>query len=246
MSKKEAGADTRCLGHAFANADLLRRAFTHRSFANEQANRPGQGVANMEDAAGTAQASKRDNERLEFLGDAVLDLVISHLLMDAHPRMSEGELSNARAALVSEPALADIARTQDFGDKLLLGKGEETSGGRDKPSLLSDTFEAVIAAIYLDGGFLSAQKAITTIFEARVLAAKGEETLDFKTRLQEHVQALGQPAPTYTVIEETGPDHEKHFTVAAMVAAQELGRGEGKTKKSAEQAAAQRALAEFK
>lgn len=212
------------LGYRFSSPALLEQALTHRSFANES----GGGI--------------EDNERLEFLGDAVLDLVISHMLMDAHPDLSEGELSNARASLVSESALSAMAARIDLGRWLRFGKGEERAGGNKKPSLLADALEAVLAATYLDGGFEASRRVVKSLFADAVQTFQVGDNMDYKTQLQEMVQAKEKRAPTYKVVGETGPDHAKVFTVAVLIGDKEIATAEGKTKKAAEQLAASLAV----
>ncbi|GAB4249052.1 MULTISPECIES: ribonuclease III family protein [Deferrisoma] len=213
------------LGYLFETPDLLDQALTHKSYANER----GSGI--------------RDNERLEFLGDAVLDLVVSHLLYELRPPLTEGKMSKVRAFLVSEPSLAEVARSFGLGRYLLLGKGEEQTGGREKPSILSGAFEALVAAIYLDGGFDLAREFVDAVFRP-LLEAEGPGGLDrdFKTRLQEHCQGRYGTAPTYRLVGEWGPDHDKTFEVEIRLGNRVLGRGRGRSKKEAEQRAAQGAL----
>jgi len=213
------------LGHEFSNRELLERALTHKSFANEH-----------------PDLGRSDNERLEFLGDAVLDLVIGHKLMDRYPDLREGDLSMMRAQIVSESGLAAIARKVHLGKFLYLGKGESQTGGRDKPSLLSDALEAVFAAIYLDGGLDAARAAVTRLFDEHIAEVAVPGFSDFKTRLQERTQAEFKEPPSYEVIAESGPDHDKTFDVAVRLRERELARASGKSKKEAEQRAAEAAL----
>jgi ribonuclease III len=212
------------LGYCFRDPPRLESALTHKSYLNEN---PTWG--------------RPDNERLEFLGDAVLDLVIGHLLMEAQPGRTEGELSKTRAIIVSEPGLAEVALELGLGEWLFLGRGEEQSGGRRKPSVLADACEALVAAIYLDGGFDAAFQVVRHLFGARVLAVPDGGATDFKTRLQEHA-ARRRVQVRYTVVHETGPDHDKTFQIAASIGDREYARGSGKTKKEAEQRAAELAL----
>ncbi len=216
------------LRYRFNSLDLLQESLRHSSFVNEQ-----------------ADDSLRDNERLEFLGDAVLNLVVGHLLMHDYPQMREGELSRIRANMVNETQLAAIARTLDLGAFLLLGKGEIQSNGREKNSLLANVMEAVIAAIYTDGGFDAAFGFIEIHFKALIKAAP---TLglgqDFKSRLQEAVQSAIKEVPQYRVIQESGPDHDKTFHVSMTVGNIEA-QGVGKSKKTAEQDAARKGLELF-
>ncbi len=212
------------IGYSFVERARLESALTHKSYLNEN-----------------PTWARGDNERLEFLGDAVLDLVVSHLLMEAQPDRDEGELSKIRAALVNEPPLAEVASAIGLGEWLFLGRGEESSGGRRKPSVLADACEAVIAAVYLDGGFDAAFAVVRRLFEARVLAAGEAGANDFKTRLQERA-ARRRVQVRYTVVDQRGPDHDKTFEVAASIDDVEYARGRGKTKKEAEQRAAEEAL----
>lgn len=217
----------RQLEYRFRGPDRIREALRHRSYVNEN-----------------AQGNLADNERLEFLGDAVLNLVVSHVLMERFTEMSEGDLSRTRANLVNEPRLAEMARAVSLGPFIQLGKGERQSGGQDKNSILSDTLEAVVAAVYLDGGFKAAHDLITRrfsfIFDG--LDDRGTDG-DFKSRLQELVQTRGQTVPSYRVIEESGPDHDKTFRVELELELSGLKtQGIGKNKKMAEQAAAREAL----
>jgi ribonuclease III len=209
----------RLLGYEFTREELLERALTHRSYANE--NRAG-----------------ADNEKLEFLGDAVLDLVVGHLLMTTFPSLSEGELSVTRAQVVSEAGLSELAAELGLGEFLRLGRGEERTGGRSKPSLLADAFEAVIAAVYLDGGFEAARQLVERLLSRRLSAIDTSGFHDFKTRLQESAQAKLKSTPEYRVVGEAGPDHDKTFEVAVHIKEREWARAAGKSKKEAEQRAA--------
>ncbi len=230
---EEAGVDYERLGslesrvgYRFRDRELLNRATIHRSFANE----------NEEDIA--------DNEVLEFLGDAVLGLVVSELLYRRNPEFSEGEMSKLKAFLVSSDSLARRAEEIDLGAYLVLGKGEEKTAGRLKDSLLANSFEAVIAAIYLDGGLQEATEFVdSTVY--RHLTDSIENNVgfsDFKSILQERLQSEGCPLPAYTVVEERGPDHAKTFCVEVKLEGESIAVGDGKTKKAAEQMAAERAL----
>ena len=218
------------LGHVFETPALLKQSLTHKSHANE-----------------FPRESPGHNERLEFLGDAVLDFVISDRLMIEHPDQPEGNLSKERATMVSESALAAIARKLDLGSHLLMGKGEEASGGRDKDSILSDALEAVLAAVYLDsresGGTAVVERVIDRLFMPQIRAGDNlSRFVDYKTELQEHIQKLHRAPVRYVILREEGPDHEKQFESAVFLKDRELGRGEGRSKKQAEQAAARRAL----
>ncbi|MES0349119.1 MAG: ribonuclease III [Desulfobacteria bacterium] len=211
------------LGYEFKDIGLLREALQHSSYVNEQ-----------------SDPALQDNERLEFLGDAVLDLVITHILMNHFPQTLEGELSRMRAAIVNESQLAAVAQKLNLGQYLLLGKGEALSRGEEKSSILADALEAVIAAAYLDGGLKNAFDVIERQF-SRVISQVGErlEAEDFKSRLQELVQVRFKTIPYYTVIAESGPDHDKTFEVRLSIGTSLTTHGTGKSKKAAEQAAAQ-------
>jgi ribonuclease III len=213
------------LGYAFKAPELLLEALRHSSFANEQ-----------------SDPTMQDNERFEFLGDAVLNLVIGHLLMNAYPHMKEGELSRIRAHMVNEAQLADFARRLELGRFLKLGKGEIQSGGHGKSSILANALEALIAAIYLDGGFSSAFTTIQAHFRTLIAdAPRMTMGLDYKSRLQEAVQSMLHEVPHYQVVEESGPDHDKTFRVL-MTVGQLKAEGLGKSKKLAEQEAACKGL----
>jgi len=212
------------LSYAFLDRARLESALTHKSYVNEN-----------------PSWSRPDNERLEFLGDAVLDLVVGHLLMEAQPTRNEGELSKTRASIVNEQGLAEVAAELALGEWLFLGRGEEQSGGRRKPSVLADACEAVVAAVYLDGGFDAAFAVVRHLFGERVLQCREAGASDFKTRLQERA-ARRKVAVRYHVVAERGPDHDKTFEIAAHIGDRELSRAIGKTKKEAEQRAAELAL----
>jgi ribonuclease-3 len=223
-------AARRRLGVRLDDPEALVRALTHSSFANENPIRiDGKPTAN--------------NERDEFLGDAVLDLAASHLIMERFPSAAEGELSRLRASLVNERRLADVSRRLGIGDLLLLGKGEEMSGGREKESLLADGFEAVVGAIYQAGGYLDALEFLRAQFAPYLeeLGAPGFDR-DFKTRLQELAQSRLKTTPRYQLVREDGPDHDKTFQVNLVIGGAVRGVGTGKSKKDAEQEAARRAL----
>jgi ribonuclease-3 len=213
------------LGHSFQDKALLTEALTHRSFANEY------------------QAENLpDNERLEFLGDAVLDLVTSEYLMAKLPDAPEGHLTRIRAEVVSMPGLARIAWSLDIGPAILLGKGEERSGGREKSSLLADTVEALIGAVFIDGGFDAAKAVVLPLFVPMLEEAAKLEGQDFKSRLQEMLQASQRALPVYKVADASGPAHERVFLVEVILDDTVISSGQGRTKKSAEQAAAELAL----
>ena len=211
------------IGYHFHDEKLLRQALTHSSFANEK-----------------HLKKHSDNERLEFLGDAVLEIISSEFLYKEYPDKPEGELTKLRASIVCEPTLALCTKDIALGEYLLLGKGEDQTGGRGRKSILSDALEAVIGAIYLDGGFANAKefihKYILTDIEHKQLF------YDSKTILQEIVQENGTQPVEYILTKEEGPDHNKNFTVEARVNGKVMGQGSGHTKKAAEQEAAYQAL----
>jgi ribonuclease III len=211
--------------YEFKNTDILDQALRHSSFVNE----------NLE-------LDIQDNERLEFLGDAVLNLVVGHILMKRYPELNEGDLSKIRAGLVNESQLAYIAEQMDLGSYIQLGKGEIQTKGWEKKSILANTFEAVIAAVYLDGGFDEAFNIIdirfSPLFDDVVTSPANQ---DYKSRVQELVQMKGQEMPVYTVVRESGPDHNKTFRVRLEVGELQA-EGSGKSKKAAEQEAARKGL----
>ena len=210
------------LGRAFRDPTLLARSLAHRSWCAE-----------------TEGATS--NERLEFLGDAVLGLVVTDHLFLTYPDLPEGELAKVRASLVNSEALAEVASTLDLGAFLLLGKGEAASGGREKPSILADAMEAVIGAVYLDGGWAAAADLVMNLLGDRIEeAAAGPGGQDFKTRLQELAARTFEQLPRYEVQDE-GPDHAKQFFAKVFLAGEERGQGEGRSKKQAEQGAARAA-----
>lgn len=213
------------LGYRFNNVPLLKEALTHKSFANEN-----------------RTLNLKDNERLEFLGDAVLDLIISDLLYGQYPEMPEGELSKKRAAIVREETLCGIARGLGLGYLILLGKGEEMSGGRRKNSLLANALEATIAAVYLDGGMERVYEIVRKIFMPLVSAPA--VITDFKSELQEICQKEKKGVPKYSLVSERGPDHDKTFEVVLEIGGEIASNGVGKNIKEAEQMAASRALKE--
>ncbi|RPH50604.1 MAG: ribonuclease III [Desulfobacteraceae bacterium] len=225
MARPELSDLTEKLSYEFNNQDLLEEALRHSSFVNEQ--------------AGT---QLRDNERFEFLGDAVLNLVIGHLLIHRFPKLKEGDLSRMRSNLVNESQVASIARSLDLGSFVLLGRGEFLTNGREKNSILANTFEALIAAIYIDGGYDAAfgiiEKNFLPHFESD---GKPSVNYDYKTRIQELIQNGKGVKAVYTVIDETGPDHDKVFRVALSFK-EIYTEGCGKSKKLAEQDAARKAL----
>lgn len=215
-----------CIGYRFNDRKLLQNALRHSSYANEKSDQGG------------------DNECLEFLGDAVLNLVVGHLLMDRYPDQKEGVLSKMRANLVNEVRLAEISRAMDLGGFLLLGKGELITNGRDKNSILADAFEAIVASVYLDGGFGAAFSMVRNHFSNPIQEVKPDDrtyVFDAKSKLQEIVQTVFRETPVYRVVEETGPDHDKTFKVLLKFSDMSAD-GTGKSKKTAEQDAARKAL----
>jgi len=210
------------LGNPVLDAELLERALTHRSYAYENGGLP-------------------TNERLEFLGDSVLGVVVTETLFRAHPDLSEGRLAKLRAAVVNARALAEVARTIGLGEHIMLGRGEESTGGRNKSSILSDTVEAVIGAVYLSGGFETARTVVHLLFDPLMETAAGLGAgLDWKTSLQELAAEHTLGVPEY-VIEDEGPDHAKTFTAQVQVGGDRYGHGTGRSKKEAEQQAAETA-----
>ena len=229
LSQEFEALETR-VGYRFRDRGLLEHALTHRSKAHED---PSGGVS--------------DNESLEFLGDAVLGLVVSEALFRAFPTYSEGQKSKIKANLVSTTALAEMAEVMGLGNHMILGRGEEKTGGRQKQALLADTCEALIAAIYLDGGLEPARQFLLRELSSQIGDARQPEYFgrDHKSRLQERLQALGRPLPVYRVASEVGPDHHKLFHVEVVVGAEVIAHGAGRTKKEAEQEGARLALAEI-
>ncbi len=219
----------RLLHYHFRKPALLEEALTHCSHLQ-----------------GTASGHAKDNERLEFLGDAVLGLIVSEYLAETFPELAEGALSQIRARLIGRASLADAARQLGLGPLLRLGRGEERTNGRDKNSLLANALEAVIAAIYLDGELAAARTFVCKALEPQLRALRDETLADFrqdyKSQLQEWAQQRLHALPVYTVIEESGPDHHKTFAVTVDIARTVYGSGRGHTKKMAEQHAAKRAL----
>jgi ribonuclease III len=214
------------IGYGFNDLGLLDNALTHRSFVNENSVLP-----------------CKDNERLEFLGDAVLELTVSAMLMKKFPDCAEGELSKLRASVVNEQPLAKLARRFRIGEYLRLGKGEEASGGRTKPSLLANAFESVVAAMFLDGGFDRTAAFIEGLFEPLIEAGGAAAVYtDYKTTAQEICQNLFRELPRYLLLSETGPDHEKRFETSLVIGERVIATGMGKSKKEAEQKAAKMAL----
>lgn len=216
--------DIKKLKSIFQNQELLAQALTHKSWINEH------------------PSVRSSNERLEFLGDAVLEFIISEELYKRFPDKEEGFLTALRANLVNTDNLASLAKKLNVGDEILLAKGEEEGGGRNNPSLLADTIEAVIGALFLDQGIATAAEFIKENLVTEIPEKVTKPLKDAKSRLQEYVQSRGLPTPKYRVIEESGPDHDKDFVVEVSVEGKPAGRGKGKSKSIAEQVAAEKAL----
>lgn len=213
------------LGMAWNNEKLLQLAMTHSSFSCENKDR----LAN--------------NQRLEFLGDAVLELVVSEYLYEVYPDSAEGELTKLRAAVVCEPSLARVARKLELGQCLYMGRGEERSGGRDRPSILADSFESLLGAVYLDQGLEAARHFALEYLRILIKdIMQGKLERDFKTDLQEILQKKSSAPVNYVILKEEGPDHDKTFTAGVVYMGREMGRGTGHSKKEAEQQAARIAL----
>ena len=242
--KLRANADLEeLLGHRFVRQELLEQALTHRSHARE-----------LDSTRTTASTREPDNEQLEFLGDAVLGLIITEELFRRFPEFREGELSKLRAHLVSERHLIHVAQLLGLGDYLHLGRGEEKSGGRGKTTLLVDALEAVLGAMYLDSGLDTVRSVVlkhilTPELEALQRSGRSLPLNDYKSALQERLQAMGRPQPAYILVKEEGPEHHKTFTVEARLQSngegrtpEFVGRAAGSTKKNAEQGAAQQLL----
>jgi len=224
------------LGYAFRDPLLLDRALTHSSAIPELRAARGEDIA-------FAGSIVQDNERLEFLGDAVLELLTSEHLLLNYPEWTEGQLSKSRARIVNAHSLEIAARGLHLGEHLRLGRGEEKTGGRDKPALLADAFEAIVAAIYLDGGLAPARNLLKrTVFEQVLEDGDRISESDRKSALQEFLQAKGNQPAEYRLAGETGPDHQKTFRVEVWVKGEFMSSAEGTTKKDAEQKAARRAL----
>ena len=209
------------IGYVFRNEELMENALTHSSYANER-----------------GKSRVFSNERLEFLGDSVLGFMTAEYLFEKYPSRPEGEMTRIRAELVCEHSLAATAEELELGAVLLLGKGEEQNGGRRRRSILADAVEALLAAIYLDGGMEPARAFVLD----HILAEKPTELTDYKTALQERVQAAGGVSPQYRIIDEYGPDHAKTFVARVEIDGEPAGEGSGRTKKEAEQSAARAAL----
>lgn len=213
------------IGIHFRNEKLLYQAFTHSSYVNEHRRRPFE-----------------DNERLEFLGDAVLELTVSKYLFELYPTMSEGQLTKLRASIVCEPSLVQFANSLQFGKLVLLGKGEELTKGRERPALLADVFEAFIGALYLDQGLDTVWKFLEMIVFPKIANGAFSHVMDYKSQLQELVQRDGKGTIEYKILQEKGPAHNRIFESQVYLNGETLGTGVGKSKKEAEQHAAQEAL----
>ncbi len=212
------------IGYKFKNEKLIIEALSHSSYANE------------------CKKQRKNNERLEFLGDSVLSVIVSDYIFEHFKHLPEGELTKLRASLVCEQALFDFSKKIDLGKYIFLGKGEEITGGRERPSIVSDAFEAVIAAIYLDGGLKVASKYVLSFIPEDVKPHSVVSFVDYKTALQEIIQKNPEEKVEYVLTDESGPDHDKKFTVNVMLNSNVIGTGIGKSKKSAEQNAAKEAL----
>ncbi len=211
------------IGYTFKNKEYLKIALSHSSYAYEH--------------------HTKSNERLEFLGDSVLSLIVSEKLFLTHREDDEGDLSKIRASLVCENGLFELSKKINLAEEIKLGRGEEMGGGRTRPSVVSDAFEALLAAIFLDSDFYTAKKWLLDLMEDEFLNINDKKRFgDYKTALQEHTQKGTKGKVTYTKIGEDGPDHNKHFICAVLVDDKEIARGDGRTKKEAEQNAAKRAL----
>ncbi|MDF2616506.1 MAG: rnc [Sedimentibacter sp.] len=224
---KELNEFEEIIGYSFKDIEILEKSLTHSSYSNED-----------------KSYSKVNNERLEFLGDAVLSITVSRFIFDKFPEYPEGDLTKLRSQVVCEDTLSLVATNLQVGRFLLLGKGEEASGGRERKSILADAVEAIIAAIYIDGGYRKAEEFVLVNLTKYIqLAVKGKIVTDFKSYLQEYYQSKSQSCKIrYVVTKEEGPDHEKMFHVNVLVNKTVVGKGNGKSKKLAEQDAAKNAL----
>lgn len=212
------------LNYKFKNIDLLKNALVHSSYANE------------------IRGNVHSNERLEFLGDSVLSIIVSEHLYNKFPNMPEGELTRMRASLVCEKSLCEFSRELGIGNYLKLGKGEDKNGGRERDSILADAFEAVLAAVYLDGGMDAAKAHIMNTVLRDIKHCEDDTFKDYKTTLQEVIQRNPEESVSYILVNESGPDHNKSFTVEVHLNSNVIGKGTGKSKKQAEQMAAKQAL----
>ncbi|MBE6837475.1 MAG: ribonuclease III [Ruminococcus sp.] len=210
------------IGYTFNDKNIIYEALSHSSFANE--------------------TKKNSNERLEFLGDSVLSIVVSNYLFEHYKHLPEGHLTKVRASLVCESSLYEFAKTIDLGSFIMLGKGEENTGGRKRPSILADAFEAVIAAIYLDGGIEKASEYVLSFIPKDLSLKKAVSNNDYKTILQEVIQKNPEEKIEYFLKDAVGPDHDKTFTIQVKLNSNVIGEGVGHSKKQAEQAAAKEAL----
>ena len=214
------------LGYMFKDTELLEEAFRHSSYVNE-----------------LKDPDLRDNERLEFLGDAVLDLAISHILIETYKEVKEGDLSKYRANVVNEKVLCQVAMELALGDYLLLGRGEELTDGREKPSILADTMESLLGALYLDAGFDTTKEIIRNLFLPLIKEIESKNMhYDYKSMFQEHTQEVYKSLPEYILMEESGLAHDKTFRVALLLNGKIIAEGVGKSKKEAEQRAAMEAF----
>jgi ribonuclease-3 len=226
MRKSDLEEFSKKLGLEYNNIDLLKEALTHRSYLNEN-----------------NTCDSNHNERLEFLGDAILELIISEYLFNTYSDRPEGELTSFRAATVKTETLAQVSRDLGIGEYLLMSKGEETTGGRDKDYLLANVYESILGSIYIDQGYESCKRYVESNLIPRInYIVENRLDIDAKTKFQEIAQNLYKQTPSYRLIEANGPDHEKIFTMAVMVGKKEHGRGEGASKQKAEEQAAQAAL----
>ena len=214
------------LGHRFNRPELLEEAFRHSSYVNE-----------------LGDSGLDDNERMEFLGDAVLDLAISHILMELFEDAKEGDLSKFRATVVNEKGLCQVAKDLELGDYVLLGRGEELTKGREKPSILANCMEALLGALYLDAGFIKTKEIIHRLFMPLLQQIDSKNMADdFKSILQEYTQEIYKTRPDYLLVKESGPAHNKKFRMALSLDGKIIAEGEGKSKKEAEQKAAKEAF----
>ncbi|GAA0445492.1 ribonuclease III [Lentibacillus halophilus] len=213
------------LNITFNDHELLRQAFTHSSYVNEH-----------------RQKSSSDNERLEFLGDAVLELGVSQYLYRQKERLAEGDLTKLRASIVCEASLEEFARELNFGEYLLLGRGEEQTGGRNRPALLADVFEAFLGALYLDQGFDVVIQFLQKYVYPKITTGAFSHAMDYKSQLQEYVQKQRNHSVDYVIADENGPSHDKEFVAQVIINGYSSGEGKGHTKKEAEQRAAKNAL----
>ncbi|WP_077326133.1 ribonuclease III [Virgibacillus siamensis] len=216
------------LSITFNNHDLLKQAFTHSSYVNEHRDK-----------------KFSDNERLEFLGDAVLELGVSQYLFKTKQKMAEGDLTKLRASIVCEPSLVNFARELNFGEHILLGKGEEQTGGRERPALLADVFEAFLGALYLDQGYDEAMNFLEKFVFPKITTGAFSHAMDYKSQLQELVQQHRNQSIEYVITGEKGPSHNKEFVAKVLIKDDMAGSGSGRTKKEAEQRAAKDALDKF-